>query len=69
MKPWPSALPNTPRASPPNAIAMALPLSLSSGYRSANIPIPAKRILSNLVMCIITHDHFNVDINTFVNVN
>jgi len=30
----------TPRARPPRAMPMALPLSLSSGYLSASIPIP-----------------------------
>lgn len=30
----------TPNARPPRAIPMALPRSRSSGYRSANIPIP-----------------------------
>ena len=32
----------TPRASPPRASPMALPRSLSSGYRSASIPIPRR---------------------------
>lgn len=32
----------TPRASPPRASPMALPRSLSSGYRSASIPIPGR---------------------------
>lgn len=38
---------NTPKASPPNAIPIAFPLSLSSGYRSANIPIPVNEYAQN----------------------
>lgn len=33
---------STPNAKPPSAIPMAFPRSSSSGYLSANIPIPAK---------------------------
>ena len=34
--------PSTPRARPPRAMSIASPLSLSSVYRSASIPIPAQ---------------------------
>ena len=37
-----NVIPSTPKASPPRAIPIALPLSLSSGYLSANIPIPVE---------------------------
>ena len=38
-------IPNTPKASPPRAIPIALPLSRSSGYLSASIPMPERNVI------------------------
>lgn len=42
---------NTPNANPPNATAMALPRSWSSGYLSANMPIPATEVHADPTPC------------------